>query len=140
MMLRRIRVNTDKAPAVFGPFSQAIKTDTLVFTSGQLPIDPATGEIVARNIQEETRQVLANLKEILVEAGSSLENVVKATVFITNMDDFPEVNEVYEEFFPKQALPARSCVGVSELAKGARVEIEAIALIGKSRQSGGSNS
>jgi len=140
MMLRRIRVNTDKAPAVFGPFSQAIKTDTLVFTSGQLPIDPATGEIVARNIQEETRQVLANLKEILVEAGSSLENVVKATVFITNMDDFPEVNKVYEEFFPKQALPARSCVEVSELAKGARVEIETIALIGKSRQSGGSNS
>lgn len=140
MMLRRIRVNTDKAPAVFGPFSQAIKTDTLVFTSGQLPLDPATGEIVARNIQEETRQVLANLKEILVEAGSSLENVVKATVFITNMDDFPEVNKVYEEFFPKQALPARSCVEVSELAKGAKVEIEAIALIGKSRQSGGSNS
>ena len=140
MMLRRIRVNTDKAPAVFGPFSQAIKTDTLVFTSGQLPIDPATGEIVARNIQEETRQVLANLKEILVEAGSSLENVVKATVFITNMDDFPEVNKVHEEFFPKQALPARSCVEVSELAKGARVEIETIALIGKSRQSGGSNS
>ena len=121
MMLRRIRVNTDKAPAVNGPFSQAIKTDTLVFTSGQLPLDPATGEIVARNIQEETRQVLANLKEILVEAGSSLENVVKATVFITNMDDFPEVNKVYEEFFPKQAPPARSCVEVSELAKGARV-------------------
>lgn len=130
-MSEKFIVNTDKAPAVFGPFSQAIKTDTLIFTSGQLPIDPATGEIVAGDIKKETRQVLFNLKEILIKAASSLEDVVKTTVFITNMDDFPKVNDVYEEFFPNQH-PARSCIAVSGLAKGANVEIEAIALLGKS--------
>jgi len=128
-MATRTRINTIKAPATFGPFSQAIKTEMLVFTSGQLPIDPSTGEIVTGTIREQTWQVLSNLKEILAEAGSSLEDVVKATVFITNMDDFPEVNEVYEEFFPNQVFPARSCVRVCELAKGAKVEIEAIALV-----------
>lgn len=127
-MLERARVNTDNAPAAFGPFSQAIKIDTLVFTSGQLPIDPATGNVVKGGIKAETRQVLLNLKEILIAAGSSLEHVVKATVFITNMEDFPAVNEVYAEFFPDQP-PARSCVEVSGLAKGANVEIEAIALV-----------
>jgi 2-iminobutanoate/2-iminopropanoate deaminase len=127
-MLERTRVNTDKAPAAFGPFSQAIKIDTLIFTSGQLPIEPTAGDIVKGGIKEETRQVLLNLKEILIAAGSSLENVVKATVYITNMEDFPEVNEVYAEFFPGQP-PARACVEVSGLAKGANVEIDAVALV-----------
>lgn len=127
-MSERTRVNTDKAPAAFGPFSQAIKTDTLIFTSGQLPINPATGDVETDDVAEQTRQTLLNLKEILVAAGSSLENVVKATVFITNMDDFSRMNEVYAEFFPGQP-PARACVEVSGLAKGAKVEIEAIALI-----------
>ncbi len=128
-MPKRTKVNTGKAYRAFGPFSQAIKTDTLVFVSGQLPINPSTGDIIVANIKEETRQVLFNLKEVLTAAGSSLENVLKTTVFITNMDDFSLVNEVYEEFFSNQAPPARSCVEVSRLAKGAHVEIEAIALI-----------
>lgn len=132
-MMKRIRVDTEKAYRAFGPFSQAIKTDTLVFVSGQLPINPATGEIIIGNIKEETRQVLSNLKEVLIAAGSSMEDVLKTTVFITNMDDFSEVNEVYEEFFPKQIPPARSCVEVTRLAKGANVEIEAIALFKSTR-------
>lgn len=127
----RKRINAPKAYAAFGPFSQAIKTDTLVFVSGQLPINPSTGEIVKGGIKEETHQVLANLKEVLKAAGSSMEDVIKATIFITNMDDFSKVNEVYEKFFSKEAPPARSCVEVARLAKGARVEIEAIALVRK---------
>lgn len=133
-MPKRTKVNTGKAYQAFGPFSQAIKTDTLVFTSGQLPIDPSTGEIVAGGVKKETRQVLRNLKEILAAAGSSMEDVVKATIFITDMKDFEKVNEVYAEFFPSQAPPARSTVEVSGLAKGARVEIEATALARKTKQ------
>ena len=134
-MPRRIRVNTDKSYRVFGPFSQAIKTDNFVFVSGQLPINPSTGEIVKGGIKEETHQVLANLKEVLKAAGSSMEDVIKATIFITNMDDFSKVNEVYEKFFSKEAPPARSTVEVSGLAKGAREEIEATALVGKTQKS-----
>jgi len=134
-MPRRIRVNTDKSYRVFGPFSQAIKTDNFVFVSGQLPINPSTGEIVKGGIKEETRQVLRNLKEILAAAGSSMNDIVKATVYITNMNSFSKMNEVYEEFFSKEAPPARSTVEVSGLAKGARVEIEATALVGKTQKS-----
>ena len=127
-MPSKMKVNTEKAPAAFGPFSQAIKIDSFIFTSGQLPIDPVTGEVVGGNIKNQTRQVLNNLKAILYEAGGSLDDVVKATVYITNMDDFQAVNEIYSEFF-SDPLPARSCVGVSGLPKGAKVEIEAIALV-----------
>ena len=127
-MPSKMKVNTEKAPAAFGPFSQAIKTDSFILTSGQLPIDPVTSEVVSGNIKNQTRQVLNNLKAILNEAGSSLEDVVKATVYIISMDDFQAVNEIYSEFF-SDPLPARSCVGVSGLAKGAKVEIEAIALV-----------
>ena len=130
-MMKRMRVDTEKAYRAFGPFSQAIKTDTLVFVSGQLPINPSTGEIVSGGIKEETRQVLRNLKEILAAAGGSMNDIVKATVYITNMNSFSKMNEVYEEFFSNQAPPARSCVEVARLAKGARVEIEAIALARK---------
>ena len=121
-------INTPKAPAAFGPFVQAVKTDTLVFSTGQLPLDPATGELVSDDVQAQTRQVLINLKAILEAGGCSLDRVLKATVFITNMDDFDKMNEVYAGFF-SDTPPARSCVEVSGLAKGAKVEIEAIALL-----------
>jgi len=127
-MSSKMKINTKKAPVAFGPFSQAIKTDSFIFTSGQLPIDPVTGEVVGGNIKNQTRRVLNNLKAILNVAGGSLEDVVKATVYITSMDDFQAVNEIYSEFF-SDPLPARSCVEVSGLAKGAKVEIEVIALV-----------
>jgi 2-iminobutanoate/2-iminopropanoate deaminase len=121
-------INTPKAPAAFGPFVQGVKTDTLVFSTGQLPLDPATGELVSDDVQAQTRQVLINLKAILEAGGCSLDRVLKATVFITNMDDFDKMNEVYAGFF-SATPPARSCVAVSGLAKGAKVEIEVIALL-----------
>lgn len=126
-MQERIQINTKEAPAAFGPFSQAIKTDTLVFTSGQLPIDPRSGELVDEDVVAQTHQVLKNLKAILDEAGSSINDVVKATVFITSMDDFGTVNEIYSNYFASP-YPARSCIEVPKLAKGAKVEIEAIAI------------
>jgi 2-iminobutanoate/2-iminopropanoate deaminase len=121
-------IHTAGAPAAFGPFSQAVRTDTLVFATGQLPLDPATGEVVSDDVREQTRQVMNNLKAILAEAGCSMDRVLKATVFITSMDDFAKVNEVYAAFFNGN-YPARSCIEVSGLAKGAKVEIEAIALL-----------
>ena len=127
-MNARLQVNTTEAPAAFGPFSQGIKTDTLVFATGQLPLDPISGELVDQDVAVQTHQVIKNLKAILDEAGSSLNDVVKATVFITNMDDFDTVNEIYATYFNKP-YPARSCIEVSKLAKGAKVEIEAIAMV-----------
>ncbi|MEE9369930.1 MAG: RidA family protein [Sedimentisphaerales bacterium] len=123
-------INTEKAPAAVGPYSQAVSTAALVFASGQIPMDPATGSVVTGDIKTQTRQVLNNLKEVLEAAGSSLDKVVKATVFITNMDDFPVVNKIYAEFFPADP-PARACVEVSRLPKGVNVEIEAVALVGE---------
>ncbi|CAB5091322.1 RidA/YER057c/UK114 superfamily protein [Olavius algarvensis associated proteobacterium Delta 3] len=121
-------IKTTGAPAAFGPFSQGVKTDTLVFATGQLPLDPATGEVVSDDVQEQTRQVMNNLKAVLAEAGCSMDRVLKATVFITSMDDFTKMNEVYAEYF-SGTFPARSCIEVSGLAKGAKVEVEAIALL-----------
>ena len=121
-------VKTDKAPGAIGPYSQAVKTGNLVFVSGQLALDPASGELVTGDIQKETRQALKNLEQILVAASSSLDEVVKTTLYITNMDDFPVVNEVYAEFFPGSA-PARACVQVSRLPKNANFEVEAVALL-----------
>ncbi|MDQ0287253.1 MULTISPECIES: RidA family protein [Desulfofundulus] len=121
-------VRTDRAPAAIGPYSQAIKAGGFVFVSGQIPIDPATGKVVEGDIKVQTRQVLNNLREVLAAAGTSLERVVKATVFITDMNDFPGLNEVYAEFFARSA-PARSCAAVSRLPKDVLVEIEAIALL-----------
>lgn len=121
-------IHTPKAPAPFGPFVQGVKTDTLVFSTGQLPIDPATGELVSDDVQVQTRQVLTHLKAILEAAGCSLDRVLKATVFITSMADFDKMNEVYAGFF-SDSPPARSCIEVSGLAKGAKVEIEVIALL-----------
>ncbi len=120
-------VNTDQAPAAIGPYSQAVKAGEMVFVSGQIPIDPATGDIVQGDIKAQTRQVLTNLNAVLTAAGSSLEKTVKTTVYITSMDEFTQVNEVYSEFFTDKP-PARACVEVSRLPKGVAVEIDAIAV------------
>lgn len=120
-------IQTEKAPAAIGPYSQAIDSGTgLVFVSGQLPIDPATGAFPEGGVQEQTRQSLTNAKAILEAAGSGLQNVVKTTVFLADMGDFAAMNEVYAQFF-SAPFPARSAVAVKTLPKGALVEIECIA-------------
>ena len=119
-------ISTTNAPAAIGPYSQAIKVGELVFVSGQLPIDPATGAFAEGGIKELTRQSLTNMKAILEEAGTSLANVVKTTVFLADMNDFAAMNEVYAEFFAAP-FPARSAVAIKTLPKGALVEIECIA-------------
>ena len=121
-----IAISTTNAPAAIGPYSQAIKVGELVFVSGQLPIDPATGAFAEGGIKELTRQSLTNMKAILEEAGTSMANVVKTTVFLADMNDFAAMNEVYAEFFAAP-FPARSAVAVKTLPKGALVEIECIA-------------
>ena len=126
-MIRTI-VSSEKAPAALGPYSQAIKAGDFVYVSGQIPIEPDSGTLITDDIQKATRQVLANIREILISAGSTLENIVKATIFLTDMNDFQRVNEVYAEFFPHEP-PARACVEVSRLPKDALVEIEAVALL-----------
>ena len=126
--MQRTLVATPKAPGAIGPYSQAIKTDTMVFVSGQLAIDPASGELVTGDIRQETRQALTNLQAILEAAGSSLAQVVKTTVYIADMDQFGDINAAYAEFF-KTDPPARACVEVARLPKDANVEIEAIALL-----------
>lgn len=124
----RTIVSTDKAPGAIGPYSQAVKTGTLVFVSGQLALDPATGNLVQDDIKTETRQAMNNLKNILEAAGSSLDNVVKTTLFIKDMNDFGQINEVYGEFFG-QNPPARACVEVARLPKDAHFEVEAVGLL-----------
>lgn len=119
-------ISTTNAPAAIGPYSQAIKVGELVFVSGQLPIDPDTGAFAEGGIKELTRQSLTNMKAILEEAGTSMANVVKTTVFLADMNDFAAMNEVYAEFFAAP-FPARSAVAVKTLPKGALVEIECIA-------------
>ena len=119
-------INTSKAPKAIGPYSQAIEANGLVITSGQLPIDPATGEFAPGGIKEQTRQSLTNAKAILEEAGISLANVMKTTVFLSDMYDFAAMNEVYAEFF-NEPFPARSAIAVKTLPKNALVEVECIA-------------
>lgn len=119
-------ISTKKAPAAIGPYSQAIRVGNLIYTSGQIPLDPATGAFVEGGIKEQTRQALTNIKAILEEAGTSMDNVVKTTVFMANMDDFADMNAVYAEFFT-EPYPARSAVAVKSLPKGALIEIEVIA-------------
>jgi 2-iminobutanoate/2-iminopropanoate deaminase len=121
-------ISTDKAPAALGPYSQAIKLDSLLFCSGQIPINPATGAIEAVTIEEQTRQVISNLENVLKAAGLTLSNVVKTTVFIKDMNDFASLNSVYDEMFG-ETKPARSCVEVARLPKDVKVEIEAIAAL-----------
>ena len=119
-------ISTPKAPAAIGPYSQAIRVGNLIYTSGQIPINPATGQFVEGGIKEQTRQSLTNVKAILEEAGTSMVNVVKTTVFMADMADFADMNAVYAEFFA-EPFPARSAVAVKTLPKGALVEIEVVA-------------
>ena len=121
------QINTAAAPAAIGPYSQAIEANGIVFVSGQLPIDPATGAFAEGGIKELTRQSLTNMKAILAEAGLTMANVVKTTVFLADMADFAEMNEVYASFF-EGVCPARSAVAVKTLPKNALVEIECIAV------------
>ncbi|HEV2672561.1 MAG TPA: RidA family protein [Gemmatimonadales bacterium] len=122
-------VATDGAPKAIGPYSQAITTDSFVFTAGQVPLDPKSGELVGRTTAEQTEQVLANLKAVLAAAGTALGNVVKTTVYLVDMADFAQMNEVYANHFGSHK-PARSTVQAAGLPKGARVEIDLIATKG----------
>jgi len=121
-------ITTKKAPSAIGPYSQAISTGNLVFISGQLPIDPTTGNLIDDTISARTHQVLHNLKAIAKEAGGDLSGIVKTTIFLTDLADFREVNEVYADYFPATP-PARSTVQVAALPLGSNIEIEAILLI-----------
>ena len=121
-------VSTEKAPGAIGPYSQAIKANGMVFCSGQIPIDPATGEFVSQVVSEQTEQVLKNLSEVLKAAGTSLDNVVKTTVFLADMNDFVEMNEVYGRFFSDNK-PARATVQAARLPRDAKVEIDCIAMV-----------
>ncbi len=120
-------VATQKAPAAIGPYSQAIKANGFVFASGQIPIDPATQQLIQGDIAAQTERVLTNIREILAAAGSSLDRVAKTTVFLKNMSEFAQMNEVYARFFPKTP-PARSTVEVARLPKDVLVEIDVVAL------------
>ncbi len=119
------KVETKMAPAAIGPYSQAIEVANLVFTSGQIPLNPETGVLEGTEIKEQTHRVCKNLKAVLEASGASLKKAVKTTCFLSNMDDFEKFNEVYAEYFTEK--PARSCVAVKELPKGALVEVEVIA-------------
>ena len=121
------KISTDKAPAAIGPYSQAIVHGDIVFTSGQIPINPASGNVEAEGIAAQTEQVMKNLGEVLSVAGSSYEKAIKTTCFLANISDFAAFNEVYAKYFTEK--PARSCVAVKDLPKGVLVEVEVIAFI-----------
>lgn len=118
-------IHTDAAPAAVGPYSQAMVTGGMVYTSGQIALDPATGALVGTDVTEQTHQVMCNLAAVLAAAGTGLDRVVKTTCFLTDIADFAAFNAVYAEYFPNK--PARSCVGVKELPKGAICEVECVA-------------
>ncbi|GAF27281.1 putative translation initiation inhibitor, yjgF family [Moorella thermoacetica Y72] len=122
-------VATNQAPAAIGPYSQAIKIGNLIFTSGQIPLDPASGRIVDGGAAEQTARVMANLQAVLAAARAGLEDIVKTTVYIKDMNDFSAINEVYGRYFTQEP-PARSCVEVARLPKDVLVEIEAVAVVG----------
>jgi 2-iminobutanoate/2-iminopropanoate deaminase len=124
-------VNTDAAPAPVGPYNQAVRAGDLLFCSGQIALDPESGEMVGGgDVEEETRQVLTNLQAVLAAAGTTAERVVRTTVFLVDLKDFSRVNALYAEVFGAAVSPARACVAVAALPRGARVEIDAIALLG----------
>ncbi len=127
--MQREQVKTDHAPAAIGPYSQAIKAGGMVFAAGQIPLDPATGQLVSGDVQAQTERVLENVRAVLTAAGASFETVVKTTVFLKSMSDFAAMNEVYARYFTGVA-PARSTVAVADLPRGALVEIECIAFAG----------
>ena len=119
-------ISTERAPEPIGPYNQAVKSGHLLYTSGQIPMDPLTEEMVSGGIREQTIQVLENLKAVLEAAGCTLDDTIKTTVFLADMADFPELNTLYAEYFGEDNAPARSTVQVAALPKGARVEIEAV--------------
>ena len=119
-------ISTNKAPQAIGPYSQAVRFDNLLFVSGQIPIEPKSGEILKGNIKEQTKQILENLNSILTTGGSSLSNVLRTTIFLTNLKDYAAVNEMYAQFF-EESQPARSTVQVSKLPMDVQIEIDAIA-------------
>ena len=121
-------ISTDRAPKAIGPYSQAVQVGNMVYTSGQIPLKPESGELVTESIEAQTRQVLDNLKAVLEGAGTKLENVVKTTVFIKDMGDFAVMNRIYGEYF-SVPYPARSCVEVAKLPRDVKIEIEAVAYI-----------
>lgn len=121
-------ITTDKAPAAIGPYSQAVRAGGLLFCSGQIPLDPVSGTLVCGTIEEETKRVMENLQGVLAAAGAGLHQVVKTTIYLLDMADFPAVNQVYGDYFPT-TKPARATVAVAALPKGARVEVEAIAVV-----------
>ncbi|SHK16670.1 2-iminobutanoate/2-iminopropanoate deaminase [Anaerobranca californiensis DSM 14826] len=121
-------ISTKNAPAAIGPYSQAVRVGNFLYTSGQIPFDPKTMELVSTDIKEQTKQVMENLKAILEEAGTSFDKVIKTTVFIKDMNQFGDINEVYAQYFGANP-PARSCVEVARLPKDVGIEIEAIALV-----------
>lgn len=121
-------ISTNNAPAAIGPYSQATRVDNLLFVSGQIPLDPKTGEVVQGGIKEQTKQVLENLKAIIVAAGMSLENIVKCSCFLQNLNEFADFNAIYGEYFTTNP-PARECVEVSHLPKDVLVEISAICVV-----------
>ena len=123
-------INTTKAPAAIGPYSQAIAANGLLFTSGQIPVDPTTGLVVEGGIESQARMVMENLKAVLLEADVDFSAVVKTTCFISSIDDFAAFNSVYSQYFTSDAKPARSCVAVKTLPKNALCEVEAIAVLG----------
>ena len=120
-------ISTDKAPAAIGPYSQAIKAGDLIYTSGMIPVIPETGEIV-NGVEAQARQVLNNVRSLIEASGSSMDKVIKTTVFIKDMNDFAKINAVYAEFFEEGSYPARSCVEVARLPKDVLMEMEAIAI------------
>ena len=120
-------INTENAPAPIGPYNQAVKCGHLLYTSGQNPIDPKTGDMVSGGVREQSIQVFENLKSVLEEAGCTFDDVIKTTVFLQDMTDFPVLNTVYAEFFGEETAPARSTVQVASLPKGSLVEIELVA-------------
>lgn len=119
-------IKTDKAPGAIGPYSQAIEVNGMVYTSGVIPIVPATGQLVEGGVEEQARQAIGNLMALVEASGSSVDKIIKTTVFIKNMDDFGKINAIYSEFF-KEPYPARSCVEVARLPKDVLIEIEAVA-------------
>jgi len=120
-------ITTDKAPKAVGAYAQAVRAQGFLFLSGQIPLDPATGEMIQGDVAAQTRRVLDNLRAVLEGAGSALDRVVKATIYLTDMNDFAVVNQTYAEYFP-EAKPARATVAVAGLPRGAKVEIDMIAL------------
>ena len=120
-------ISTDKAPAAIGPYSQAIEVNGMIYTSGMIPIDPSTGELVTGSVEAQAEQAFLNMKNLLEAAGTDISQVVKTTVFIKDMNDFGKINDIYKEFFTSD-FPARSCVEVARLPKDVLIEIEAIGL------------